>query len=379
MKFFTPEMEFVNFIPADGIDGNISESEIIYLSSLIDHCQSKEITPILSCTRSLGRAPAIKKAFGCKNILIYRNIFHQWGSYCHQKSCGNPYFINTIENTLANSHHDPFIKSIDNLRLSYQNDNELDRLFLSFFLLHLYLYAKSIETFDLVIDTSCLVNDDDARKATEIQLSSMVGSSVDLSDATISFQSSELCVGNKTIFDDTVSQMIKIITEDSTLSKRAIDFIFKAKDETLSEMDRYEFYCRGIRSLYIRQQENPNAERDKLAAELTQTKTERDQLGAQIPQIKAERAQFATLVTHTKTERDQFAALVTQIKAERDQFAALVTQIKAERDQAVAKLKQIKIERDHIANQLNQIKIEQNKIEDQIENIKAEKDLEMKK
>jgi len=339
VKFFTPEMEFKNFIPADGIDGQISESENIYLSSLIDHCKSKEIVPILSCTRSLGRAPAIKKAFGCKNILVYRNIFHQWGSYCHQKSSGNPYFINTIENTLTNSHHDSFIKSIDTLRLSYEKDKELDGLFLSFFLLHLYLYAKSIETFDLVIDTSCLANDVDARKATETQLSSMVGSSIDLSDATISFQSSELCIGNKTVFTDTVSQMTKIITEDSTLSKRAIAFLFKAKDETLSEMDRYEFYCRGIRSLYIRQQENPNAERDKLAAQLIQTKTERDQLAAQVIQIKAERAQFAALVTQTKTERDQFAALVTQTKTERDQFAAQVNQIKTEREKVSEKIK----------------------------------------
>lgn len=248
-------MDLERFIPADGVAGELSEEERHYVGALIDHSRSAGMLPVFSETRTLGRARALKAAFGGKAVLVYRNLFHQWGSYCSQDAMGNPAFIATIKDTMAASKHDFFLKSLGEwYRVDERGSDDQD-MFACFLLLHLYLYAVSFDVSDLVVDTNAIARDPEIRAATETALSGMVGGAVDLSDARESFQFSPTRIGNAAVFIDTIDQFAKLIAADARVSPQAVAFMNRAKDEALAEMDRHAFYTKGARAVQVRRLE----------------------------------------------------------------------------------------------------------------------------
>lgn len=275
---YAPEMGLDRFIPANGIDGNLSEEEQRYVAALIEHSRAAGMVPVLSETRTLGRARALKAAFGGKTLLVYRNLFHQWGSYCYQDAMGNPTFIGTIQETLAASRHDPFLKALGEWYRVAERGRDDEALFAAFLLLHLYLYAFSFDVSDLIVDTNAIARDPQTRAATEDALSDMVGGRVDLSDARESFQFSAVRIGSVAVFIDTIDQFAKLIATDARVSPQAVAFLYRAKDEALAEMDRHAFYTNGARAVQVRRldeiRQSVATERNTLSARLQAAEVE---------------------------------------------------------------------------------------------------------
>ena len=141
---FEENMSYDRFIPCGGIGGELSSDEKKYIHTLLKNAYKSRKIPVLSGTRSLGRAHALKKAFPFKNIFIHRNLYYQWASYSDQFLDGNSYFIDSIDRTIRASRHDPFISTIDkwySARLPSASD---ERTFAAFIVLHLYLSAASL-------------------------------------------------------------------------------------------------------------------------------------------------------------------------------------------------------------------------------------------
>lgn len=246
---YEESMAFDRFIPSAGIDGDLSEAEQLYIGRLISHAQSLTKTPILTCTRALGRTRAIKNKIDCKVILLCRNLFHQWGSYSFQFAIGNPYFIQTINKTIFKSKHDPFINHLDNWFSDRLEDPSDQSMFQAFVLMHLYFYAKAYDAADVVIDVSAAAQESQLMSQAEDDIFSILGTTVDLSDIRSNFEFSSLIIKSFAAFEDSINQFTKIIVGDSGLSTAAKTFVNKIKADTLIELERHEFYVRGRRAI----------------------------------------------------------------------------------------------------------------------------------
>lgn len=254
VPLYKNSMALRRFIPADGIDGTLSEDQQAYVRRLIDHAVDRGTVPVLTCTRTLGRVRALRKAFGGHSVLIYRNLFHQWGSYCYQAVvAGNGYFLSMLRQTIAKSQHDPFIKTLADWFPDQPKSGWGEDVFARFLLLHLYLYACAYDASDLVVDVNAVATDAVARADTEAALSAMVGAPVDLADARESFQYSPLVLDQPQAFVDTVEQFTRMIAGNDMLSPSALAFLSRIKDEALAELGRHEFFCREARAVHRRQ------------------------------------------------------------------------------------------------------------------------------
>lgn len=276
---FKASMALRRYVPADGIDGTLSEDEQGYVRRLIDHAEAAGTIPVLTGTRTLCRARALKKAFGGKSVLIYRNIFHQWGSYCYQKvAAGNGYFFDMLRQTIDKAQHDPFFKALKDW-FPADKDAILNEVgFSRFLLMHLYSYACAFDASDLVVDVNAIAADPALRAQTEDALSAMVGNRVDLSNARASFQFSPLVVADPRVFRDTIDQFTKRIVSSLALSPQAVEFLHRVKDEALDELDQHEFYAAEGRNVHRRVLENTrktlDSQREALAARLQQSEIE---------------------------------------------------------------------------------------------------------
>jgi hypothetical protein len=235
-------MSFGRFIPEDGIHGDISKGEKEYLASLIAHADELGTIPVLSCTRTLGRLPALKRALPGLHILIYRNLFRQWCSYTEQYAQGNKYFFHTIRACLDNSSHDGFCRHLkETFRLE---DPRIDsrEFFCAFVLLHTYLYAQVADSADVIFDIERAVADKDYGKLMEDEIRSRSGLPVDLSGikARIGFSilDSECTLELK--------HTIKVLAETAISmapSAAGRQFAFKVLSDLMEEWDKYSFYA----------------------------------------------------------------------------------------------------------------------------------------
>ena len=124
-----------------------------------------------------------------------------------------------------------------------------ESFFSAFILLHLYLYANAYDTADLVIDATALARDVNLRSSVEQELSEMVGSRVDLSDAYSNFELSVVDVQSHQSFIDSINQFTKIIAAYCRTEKSA-QFIETMKNDALEEWQRHEFYAQKSRSFF---------------------------------------------------------------------------------------------------------------------------------
>lgn len=177
------DMAFRNFVAAEGVLATLREAEQFYLEYLVRHARNMGKYPVLSCTRSIGRLPAIKAAMPGLHILCYRNLFQQWCSYVDQHRKGNVYFIDTIYLTLEANPQNCFLRDLRALFLLKSPTATSDAYLICFMLLHLYLYAKASAAADLVIDVNHLAADDVYRRRTEGLIALTSGLLVNLSGA----------------------------------------------------------------------------------------------------------------------------------------------------------------------------------------------------
>ena len=221
---------------------------------------------VLTCTRTLGRAAAIKKEFGGVTVCLFRNLFQQWASYSYQFFRGNTYFIETIDRTLKNCRHDHILKSIDDWFSHRKVDPSDKNLFLAFLLLHLYLEARAYPSCDLVIDVNRIAADPGERRAIEIKLSEYVGDDIQLSDVRPNFEYSDFDVELEVEFLDTIEQFMKLILGAcDTASSRV--FVENIKNDALEAWQQHEFYNKRSRRLQAeRIAKNSRAKEGAIAA-----------------------------------------------------------------------------------------------------------------
>ncbi len=277
IEFFKGSMPFGDFIPARGIEGDLSDDEIEYIGSLIGAAQRENLTPVLTCTRTLGRAKAIRKRFGGHTAIVHRNLFHQWASYTNLYISGHPSFLETVDQTLAASHHDPVLKGIDLWFSDRKCSPDNLQMFYAFLFLHLYIYSQAFEVADLTIDATSLVGNVQQQKEFGRRLSDWVGAEIDLTDVRSEFEVSVLDVGSRAAFFDTVDQVTKLIIS-SCNTPASVAFVHDMKAKALDEWERHEFFTRRGRLNMITALEKLKAEDEALARRLAEQAADRDAL-----------------------------------------------------------------------------------------------------
>ncbi|NML88108.1 hypothetical protein HHL26_03355 [Sphingobium sp. TB-6] len=338
---FDASMSFTRFLPRDGLHGELSIEEQTYLNLLVAQAYRGSKIPLLSCTRSIGRMAAIKRHMPVKNILVYRNLFHQWASYSGQHLRGNPYFIETIGKTISNSHQDDFLARLDEVFTLRENVPQDEKSFSVFLLMHLYLYAQAIDSSDLIIDLTALSDDENMRLSVEAELSQLTFSQVDLSDIQNNFDSSVLTVQDRAQFADTIEQFVKIIASTCS-TERSAGFVHRLAAEALAEWERYDILTRHSIAWY-------NGEADRLKRENEQRVQDHAGAEAHSAALASERDSLAAALAETAGARQAAEAAVATLQQERDGIAATLAETAGARQAAEAAIATLQQERDGIA------------------------------
>ena len=241
---FDLEMAFDDFFLNSESDIDRIRRAEAYLASLVNLAQHNHKTPVLSCTRSIGRAKLIRESIGGTHILIRRSLLNQWFSYSHQKLNGNNYFVNSIIHTVKAEDGDTFILTL----LDILEDNQIsedkfgeddDTILIVFLCLHIYLYAKHRDDFDVSIDFRNGSSRSDLDAATRL-LTEVTQLRVDLSDYRETISAPNMLIRDA----DRVFSIVR------SLFAKPISGIDEAKlralvDEELADFEQgYEEYCR---------------------------------------------------------------------------------------------------------------------------------------
>ena len=363
---FDASMALERFIPQGGIDGSLSLEEQAYLNILVEQAHRSRKIPLLSCTRSIGRLPAIKRFMPIHSILIHRNLFDQWSSYTGQFLRGNRFFFDTIDHTAASFNCDTFLRRLNEFLSSRILSPKDEQTFLLFILMHIYLYARSFEFADVVIDTSALATDPDLRRSVEMQLSSLVSAHVDLSDAKSNFDTSIVLVHDRKQFIDTVEQFVKIIASACS-SAEAAAFAFKLKDDTLAQWDLHDRLTRNSTMWY-----------DGLTNDLQQKNEEhacsRTAIESALVKIGGERDDAVATLADLEATRITTEAALATVTAERDALAATLAATSASQASAVELVAALQIERDGILTMLAETAEARNAVQETASALEAEHD-----
>jgi hypothetical protein len=182
---------FERFFPQAGVRGEISPAEVAYLSSLESAATMSGRTAVLGFTRSLGRAPGIRKAMGGYHVFLYRPLLDQWLSYWSQYQHGMPYFLQTVGRTLeVGRSHSPALEEIfKRCWVGHEATGNVagfvsaTAAFEAFVAIHAYLYSFVEDWADLQISTRRLASERRYRATISNALRNASGISVDLDDA----------------------------------------------------------------------------------------------------------------------------------------------------------------------------------------------------
>lgn len=189
VESFDPAFGLPSFIPQGGPEGALSDAQKTYVESLIHVARQSGRTPILTCTRSMGRIGALKAAVGGTHICLRRKLLHQWNSFSGQRRTGNPYFIDTLFDTIRLNTHDPYLGFLQNL-IAAKIDQQAgpasqqlssDDIFVIFVGLHVYAQVLAARHADLFIDIARL-QDDGYRATVTREIHERTGIDVDLAD-----------------------------------------------------------------------------------------------------------------------------------------------------------------------------------------------------
>jgi hypothetical protein len=241
VRGYAPSMAVEDFMPRGGVKGDLSEAERGYLAGLIDNARRRQRIPVLTDTRTLGRFPAIARAFSGRHVLLIRNIFHQWASYSEQWADGNPYFFAMQWKTIEAARRDPFVALLAEWFDRGEKTPQNPAAFQLFLLFHLYLYGRAHDFADFILDLNAIASDPEARATAEAALGAFTRSPIDLSDVRPAFGLSLFQTPSKASFVDSIDQFAKQAI-DGSVSAEAAAFVMRLKDEALLEWERCEFY-----------------------------------------------------------------------------------------------------------------------------------------
>lgn len=330
---FSEHMALDSFLPPDGLDGLLPEAERSYVGRLIANAHASGTIPVLCCTRSLGRARALRKAFGGRTVFCHRNLFHQWASYAGQAMTGNPYFLTSIDLTLKAARHDPFLAAVDAWTADRTIAPTDEKLFQAFLLLHLYLSAQAYEDSDLLVDVTALARDPALQRQVEAELGRMVGAPVDLSDARLTFDASPLAVPSTRDVVETISQFTKMIRA-TCRSAAAGAFVESLKDAALSEWERHEFYVHKLRTLQGANLAQAERHIQDTADRAQAAEAERDALAARGDESAAQRARADA----AEAERDRATQAMHAAQAAMADLHAALAAVRGDYDAQARRL-----------------------------------------
>ncbi|QSF55380.1 hypothetical protein [Brevundimonas fontaquae] len=245
---YDADMAFRSFIPSEGFDGALTSGEKSYISRLIRNATDNHKTPVLTCTRSAGRARAIARSFPGCHILLFRRLFDQWGSYSYQSLIGNSYFFDRM-NDIIDYSDDLFLLNIKECFPLSTIDVKSVNLFYRFSFFHLYIYAHAFDSCDIILDASAC-RDPDYQATMEERIRQSTSLTIDLSGARRNFELSLLSVGDRALFVDTIRQFTKIICGGAP-SPESADFVRGLAEQLLDDWDKNEFHTHRIRTSYI--------------------------------------------------------------------------------------------------------------------------------
>lgn len=175
------------FIGSAGIEGPLDRDVETYLARLVKNAEATHRIPVITCTRLLGRAAGLRKAFGGTHILLVRNLFEQWNSVYGQLRAGNDYFLRMVFHQLNYGRQDRFFAYLmsmfsDRAQASFDDwmrDENSDAVFCCYVVSRIYLLLITRRHSDLVVDVTGL-GDPHQRTETEAALLRLLGVHVDL-------------------------------------------------------------------------------------------------------------------------------------------------------------------------------------------------------
>lgn len=191
VRRFRREFSYARMTPGPAGSGALSEAEVRYVESLVEHARKQNKIPVLTGCRTLARAPALKACFGGFHIVLQRPLRDQWNSYVRLHDNGSFYFLNSIIEVLANANHDPFQKTTFESYVQ-SRETEMGRILRfenwdialeAFVALMLHHYAISHRAVDLHIDPNRLSVDQTASAGTSQRIADLVGARPDFRDA----------------------------------------------------------------------------------------------------------------------------------------------------------------------------------------------------
>ncbi len=246
VRGYASRMAVEDFLPRGGVKGDLTEAERAYLAGLIDNARSRRRIPVLTDTRTLGRFSAIARAFPGRQVLLVRNVFHQWASYSEQWAARESiFFRDAVEDDRGRAPRPVSSPSRRMVRRKRMDPRENPAAFQLFLLFHLYLYAQVYDAADLVIDLNAVASDPDAREAAEMALGAFVRAPIDLSDARPAFGLSLFSPPSKPAFVDSIDQFAKQAI-DSSVSAEAAVVHDAAQGRGASRMGAMRLLFRGL-------------------------------------------------------------------------------------------------------------------------------------
>ena len=377
---FDPEMHLARCIPREGPDGSLAANEILYVQQLISHASHSGQRAVLTCTRSLGRVHALRRAFDGVHIVVYRNLLHQWASYSAQALAGNMYFIDCTDKVIRLNRHDKFICAIDDFfhvrEVSPYNEN----MFLAFVALHFYLYAIAASSCDMIVDVTKCAERKKHRLRTERALGKLLKLKIDISDATPAFGTSVVNISNASLVSDILRQFA-LFADRQVDSPKSSQFLKGVLKTTLQDISRYEFLTKGLQTFALQQGRDlterarvAESMRDAATAQMSEETEARLGTERRLAELSAERDGLAAQFSDAQAGRANAEHRMAELSAERDGLAAQFSDAHAGRANAEHRMAELVAERDGLAAQLSDAQAGRANAEHRMAELVAERD-----
>lgn len=292
-----------------------------YFEALIESATDNHQRSLLACTRLLGNTNRIKQKFDGYNILLTRNLFYQWNSYCGQALHGNYYFLETLYSI---SRADCDVYYINKIRIlsgvdqieSFENfvsAANRDSIFCYFVMWHLYWLAMAFQSADLHIDANHLARDASYRRDVEARIRGEAGITVDLSDVTESLEIADIDLCDVDRCKMLIGEGLALLDDAIRPAGSVSRFVEAQVDALWSGLDQYSVMRRAASELRARAAGFADAH--ALAQrELTANSQQRDELANRVNE------QAALLDARTADLAQKLASLdelISELESER--------------------------------------------------------------
>lgn len=262
VSLFDKRLAFEAFIPDGGVQAAISQEEYDYVDSLIKAASLQGKAPVLTCTRTLGRINGLRAAFSGIHVVIYRNLYHQWLSYCSLSTKGQHYFLKTTYLIVVHNLRDPFfaflysnyLRPAEQMVLDGDQTLEIDRrAFEIFFGVHLYLYLNAMPTADIVLNVNRLAREAPYRNEVAREIEAATGLQVDLGSVSERLEYFDSRLGDLHTLRKDLAHILSKAVESCMPERRPSELQtlgHQLLDETMEEIERSTLYLDAARAYF---------------------------------------------------------------------------------------------------------------------------------